>query len=450
MIQLNDRRRDRHGAIFITALGIIVILTGLLLAFAQQMRTEALAAANRLSYAQADAIERGAEAWVLAQVESSRPDAIILTQTNAEAIPVGDGHFWLLQPNSTSDSTYTYGLVDEASKLNLNTSSAKRLQNLPNMTQAIADAIQDWRSPAGSATSDGAESSYYQGVQPPFEGYSAKNAAYETVEELLLVRDVTPQLLHGSDLNQDGVISDRESRLGGGLGTSFGNSNFTTRGWFNDLTVYTNEPNTTAAGVKRANVNDPNGVALQKVLTESISAARATAIIARIRPPGRRPSAQFPNIGAFYIASGMTADEFKKVVDQITTSAAANVQGLVNVNTAPREVLMCLNGLTDSDADALIAQRQNANSTNIGWVFSTLATPKAAAISGQITARSYQYTADIVAVAGDGRSFKRVRIGVDALSLPARIVYRRELTSLGWPLPAALHDELRHRSAGAS
>jgi len=58
---ISARRLRRRGAIFVTALGIVVILSGLILVFAQEMRTEAIASANRLSYLQADAVEQGAE-----------------------------------------------------------------------------------------------------------------------------------------------------------------------------------------------------------------------------------------------------------------------------------------------------------------------------------------------------------------------------------------------------
>ncbi len=298
MTASRSRIRNRHGAIFITALGIIVILSGLLLAYAQEMRVEALSSANRLAYVKADAIEHAAESWVRAQVETTAPDAVTIMQTPAEAIPVGDGYFWILRANPNSDQNYDFGITDESAKLNLNTVSATRLQNLPNMTQEIADAIQDWRSPAGSATSNGAESSYYQSVVPPLEAYSAKNAPYETVEELMLVRDITTQLLHGADLNQDGVISPAEQQAGGGLGTTFGNYNFSTRGWFNDFTIYSSEPNTSNTGSKRVYVNSANSTALQKLLTNSISASRATAILARVKPvPG--VASRFPSLAHF-------------------------------------------------------------------------------------------------------------------------------------------------------
>jgi Tfp pilus assembly protein PilX len=90
-LHLRLNRSRQRGAIFITALGIIVILSGLVLVFAQDMRTEAIGSANRMAYIQADAVERGAEQWVLAQVEASPGDASTITETPAEAIQISSG-----------------------------------------------------------------------------------------------------------------------------------------------------------------------------------------------------------------------------------------------------------------------------------------------------------------------------------------------------------------------
>ncbi len=139
----------------------------------------------------------------------------------------------------------------------------------------------------------------------------------------------------------------------------------------------------------------------------------------------------------------MTATEFGLVVDKLTASTSTTLPGLVNVNTAPEEVLSCLTGLTQSDAQTLVSQQNNNTQATIAWVFTALTPQKAAAIANQITARSFQYSADIVAVSGDGRAFKRVRIVVDAQQLPSKVLYRKELTSLGWPLPTDIRDDLR-------
>jgi len=121
----------------------------------------------------------------------------------------------------------------------------------------------------------------------------------------------------------------------------------------------------------------------------------------------------------------------------------------VNVNTAPREVLACLPGLEESDVSALLARRAEAGTelTGLAWVTEALTAPKAAAIGPFITARSFQFSADIVSVCGSGRAFRRCRVVVDASASPPRVIYRQNLTHLGWPLNPEILTNLR---AGAA
>jgi len=384
----------RRGMIFVTALGIIVVLTGLVLSFAQNMRTEVLASANRLAALQADAIEQGAEQWVMGQVDlnasggssstasttgaAATPDSWTLVyNTPAEALQVGGGYFWLIRPDEDSDQQYDYGIIDESSKLNLNatTFTSDVLLQLPtNITQDVADAVTDWNTAATKASSDGAETDYYNGLQEP---YDAKNQPYETVEEMLLVKGITPDVLYGYDLNRDGVVTDaeRQAAQSSGLITSATNDS---RGIFRYLTVY-------SSGGK-ALANAPGGAA-----------------------PG---------------------------------GAATTTVGLVNVNTASENVLMAL-GLTQSQADSLITARADSALADASSVSTALGGGVSNTIAAQMTTSSYQYSADIVAVSGDGRAFKRVRIVVDCTNTPCKIVYRRDLTSLGWPLDPQIRASLR-------
>ncbi len=59
----------------------------------------------------------------------------------------------------------------------------------------IVDAIVDWIDEDDQESDHGAETSYYQSLDPP---YSAKNGPVTNIEELLLVRGVTPELFFGS------------------------------------------------------------------------------------------------------------------------------------------------------------------------------------------------------------------------------------------------------------
>ncbi|HEX4053968.1 MAG TPA: type II secretion system protein GspK [Tepidisphaeraceae bacterium] len=346
----------RRGMVFVIALGIIVVLTGLVLVFAQSMRTDALASANRRSDAEADAVELGAEQWVEAQVDAYQPDAMTITQVPAEAIQVGSGYFWILQYDPDSDQDQLFGITDELSKLNINKAAAAQLMTLPcDLQQNVADAITDWRNPVNQATADGAESSYYESLTEP---YQCKNELYESVEELLLVEGVTPQLLWGYDLNRDGVLEDAERAAGGSNVGSFTGAGGGTdgRGIYNYLTCYGN--------------------------------------------------------------------------------------GAVNVNTASDVVLTAL-GMSPGNAQALVSQRQGQDYTNTNWASSLL--NGSGIRANQITGQSSFYSADIVAVSGDGRAFRRVRIVVSLpkQAPPSTIVYRKDLTSFGWPLPQSIRDALR-------
>ncbi|MGA3066686.1 MAG: type II secretion system protein GspK [Tepidisphaeraceae bacterium] len=373
-----SRRQNRRGAIFITAMGIIVILGGLLIVFAQKMRAEALASANRLAYDQADAIEQGAEQWVLAQTEEYTQDAVTLcNDIPTQGIQVGQGYFWIIRPNQDSNQNFDFGLVDESGKLNLNSATSDELQILPNMTPALADAIVDWRTPEANGTPDGAKTPTYQALPEP---YACKDSNYETVDELRLISGMTPQILYGQDTNRNGVIDPGE-QAAQSAATNGINLNFSSggtdmdRGIINFVTAYS-----------------------QQSQSRTVN--------------GRR----------------------------VTTLAT----GLINVNTAPEQVLMCLPGITQQQAETLIGTRQGGTTSgDTSWIRGALGAAAYNQISTLITTTSYQYSADIVAVSGDGRAFKRVQIVVDCRQTPAKIIYRKDLTDLGWPLPREIKDSLR-------
>ncbi|RPI99290.1 MAG: hypothetical protein EHM36_16225, partial [Deltaproteobacteria bacterium] len=58
----------------------------------------------------------------------------------------------------------------------------------------IVDSIQDWRDKDDLHRLSGAENAYYQSLPEP---YNCKNGDFDTVEELLLVRGITPELFYG-------------------------------------------------------------------------------------------------------------------------------------------------------------------------------------------------------------------------------------------------------------
>ena len=120
----HSRSSRRHGAIFVAALWIILILTAVVLVMARSVRVDAVAASNRHAMLEADAIERGAEQYVLWQVDGAKGDAVAIAAVDTEAMPVGTGYFWILHPDPTTDQNYGFGITDESSKLSLNSSTS--------------------------------------------------------------------------------------------------------------------------------------------------------------------------------------------------------------------------------------------------------------------------------------------------------------------------------------
>jgi len=206
------RVRARRGTILIVTMLVVFALAAAVLAMSRSMRVEMMASANSAAAVQASAVERGAEQYVLGILAENGSDVMTMTEDNFAGIQVGDGYFWLLRPNYDDNTLPIYGLVDECSKLDLNISRSgatgmsearayNMLLNLPGMTEDIPPAIIDWIDADDDMSNQGtggAESQYYLTLPEP---YSPKNDRFESVEELLMVRGVTRQMLYG-----DGTI----------------------------------------------------------------------------------------------------------------------------------------------------------------------------------------------------------------------------------------------------
>ena len=67
--------------------------------------------------------------------------------------------------------------------------------------EALLDAIGDWVDQDDDERQQGAEAGYYQGLNPP---YACRNGSIPTIDELSLIKGMTPQLLYG-DAAHDGL-----------------------------------------------------------------------------------------------------------------------------------------------------------------------------------------------------------------------------------------------------
>src|SRR5205085_6542254 len=177
-------------------------------------------------------------------------------------------------PTSAGSVPLKYGMTDESGKINVNAllaldSTGKvlhdALMKLPNMTDDIAWSIVDWIDSNDEQSPGGAEDEYYMQQNPP---YHCKNGPLDSVEELLLVKGVTPALLFGTDRNRNGKLDPGEDD-----GTGF------SLGWAAYLTVYSREPNVDSTGKARINLNGNDMQQLFTDLTNAVGSDLATFIV---------------------------------------------------------------------------------------------------------------------------------------------------------------------------
>jgi DNA uptake protein ComE-like DNA-binding protein len=388
---------------------------------------------NEVAGRQADSAIEGAARYaeaIMANVDQpgEMPDP---DNYQFQAVPLGDARFWFIGEPEPSDNSNlpAFGLVDEASKLNLNTASMVMLENLPNMTQDLAQAIVAWRTSGTSASASASAATTAS------SSAAVKNAPFESVEELAQVNGGTDlTTLYGSDTNLNHVLDPDESAGGA---TTF------SPGLLEYLTVFSRQPNTLSSGTKRVNVTQPSA-ALTNLLNTALGPARGAQIAATMRRAGPVRS-----VLEFYNKSGMSATEFAEVSGSLAMSNGAYSNGLINVNTASETVLECVPGITASTAAQIISTRagQPEPITNLSWVAPILGPGASAQAGPYLTAETYQVSADVAAVGRHGRGYRRTLFVIDNSTGTPQIVYRRNLAGLGWALGSEERQSLAKEEA---
>jgi len=429
----SGRPARQRGSVLVIVLWICIGLVTIALYFANSMTYELRAADNRVSGIAADQAIEGAARYVSYELQNYSTNGLSqLPDNNAfpcENVPVGDAHIWLIgrDPDGASSTDPYFGLVDEASKLNLNYANTNVLSYLPNMTMDFAQAILGWRGTNGSASLDYASAGYYE-----------KNAGFETEDELRLVYGADMSLLAGDDVNRNGVLDASEKDTTG--------SGQVTPGLFEYTTVYTREPNFRNVDGTLTNLTDINTASRTKLIALLTAANISTSYYQPLT--NSRPYAGMLAVAVRCRRAGMSDSDFLNLSTNLTTTTNTYIRGRVNVNTAGETVLTALiEGLNNgdestaqADAQTLITYReQNTNNLNsLAWVYDALGTGNASLTALQrgdyLTTRSYQFTADIAAVGAYGRGYRRVKFVFDVSDGTPKILYRQDLSRLGWAL----------------
>jgi hypothetical protein len=341
------------------------------------------------------------------------------------------------------------------------------------MTATLADAILDWLDADATARPLGAEADYYQGRGLPYE---PRNGVPQCLEELLLVRDVTRSLVFGNEPDQVAGFEPEggEPRArpafpaGGGAGQS----------WAALLTVCSAERNETLNGQPRIPVNGEDLRELHQQLASVLDPSWADFLVLyRQYGPyqetaGAGPAASAPSAPALDLSvpakvriesllelvgakvrldvPGTTLpplvvspwpadpaalrDSLPKLLDAVTVSEELACEGLINVNLAPRAVLLAVPGIDLTLADRIVATRGSRGSpTEAGRQFPTwllteglVDLPAMKALLPYLTCCGDVVRAQIVGTFQPSGPTQGVEVVIDTAHLPPRQIYRKE------------------------
>lgn len=356
----------RRAIALIIVLWVVTIMGSMALLYGRETLFGSRIQAHRLARFQAEALAASAVYRGMAELKADLMNYDAVSETWADSVEsfgeVSLGERLAYQATAVDPDRETpvvrYGMTDECSKININTANKAQLLALPNMEEAFVDAIIDWRDTNLTPEPLGAEDEYYGSLAEP---YLTKNANFDTIEELLLVRDITITELFGEDTNRNGVLDANENDGEDNLPLDNHDGELD-RGWWPYITVYSAAPNKDADGLARLNVNTATKEEMQLQLGEYLDERRIDAIISA------RGEAQFGNVGQLldvrYEEGGQRAipqDVFKNICDLVTTSNDTQLPGLININTSPLTVLKTLYPNNEELAQRIIEYRESSD-----------------------------------------------------------------------------------------
>ncbi|MEM7681297.1 MAG: hypothetical protein AAF288_05005 [Planctomycetota bacterium] len=426
----------RSGVILLTALALTLVLAGLLLATAARVRASMRAEAVNAASVEARWIAEGAARAATASLRRSilAGEAPSLGDMPAEAGRMGDGLYWIVGRDLETDDAAVFGLVPEGAKLNLNRAVADDLARLTGMDSGLSAAVADWRDANEELSEGGAESDYYLSLDPP---YRAKNAPLESLEELLLIRGFDRQIVFGEDRNRNGVLDPNENDGDRSFPPDNADGQLD-RGLFDVATVWTRN-SVQWIGGRKTHVDDSTPEQLQNAIGQVVSGSRGSEI-ATAMVNGRR----YATLATALVESGATIAEARALQPRLV-EISQNEAGVVDILSAPAGVIDGIDDLQVGDGQKMVSARRALDEgSNLSWLRTTLGEEAFVQLDDDISIGSEQFSADIVAVTGDGRAFCRLFVVIDTAVLEGpRIVHVEDLTPLGWPLDPDILTQLR-------
>lgn len=497
-----ETEKERRGTVLLLVLVVVVILSLAGFSFTAFTYTEHKAARLNGDLLESEQAVESAEAYLLRLIElpaeqqtqlgglENAPDRfrdISLADRSAES-KVSGPHFTVISPRLESGELtgIRYGLVDSSSKLHLARvleweqtlpgSGRDALLRFPNVTETMADAILDWLDADSQSRPLGAEAEFYGTLEV---SYRPRNGIPEAIEELLLVRGMTRPLLFGADENFNYQVDPYEERLQEEAGALPLAGSQLPLSYF--LTTHSAEGNRRADGTLRIWLNDPDLAQLQEQLRQVFDERIANYVIAfrqfggvagatsgssSSADAGPAPNLALPAAFSFLspldvVDAAVTgidsqgrpatwgspySSDTSRVsawldnwLDQVSVDSTERIRGRVNVNLAPREVLMAVPGLSESLVEQIVSLRESRLPTNEGvarhaawlWTEGLVTLEQMKPLLDELTGQGDIWEAQVVGFWPEGGPAVRVFMVLDGTTRPARRLYWKDLRFYG-------------------
>jgi len=352
-----------------------------------------------------------------------------------------------------------YGLTDEAGKINLSVAPAETLRNLPNMTSELVDCLMDYREPGADPRPEGAKQDYYDHLDSP---YVIASGPLSTIEELLLVKGFNAQIIYGEDANMNGLLDPNEDD-GDDSFPPDARDGHMDKGLRGAATVVTSEPSVNKGGKARVNINadtPPSRIpglpdqTLRFILlyrSEGNTFKHPSELL-EMKYKLKQNHNEIPNAKTgTEIDSGVKGEQLAAVLDELTTQPTDRSKplvGMVNVNTAPAEVMAVLPGMDPNLAQQIVDARRDLDAetkSSVAWLYTQNLLDAAAfkLVAPYLTTRSFQYSLRCVGFGVPCGRYRVLEAVVDIGGGAPRVIYLRDISRLG--LPFALNTEAMDR-----
>jgi general secretion pathway protein K len=204
-------------------LWVLILLSAIATEFCFAMRTEVNMVRNFKEQTEAYYIALAGLNRAITELlrnESSPEKKKLLTDENEETVETTPR--WRINtdipPVPFAGGKFNVRIGNEAGKININTADEPLLKMMLNGFEIedqeksiIVDSIMDWRVENDLHRMNGAENDYYQSLPKP---YDCKNGDFDAIEELLIVRGVTPEIFYGGLKNMVTAFKDAGSKRG--------------------------------------------------------------------------------------------------------------------------------------------------------------------------------------------------------------------------------------------